>query len=76
MELLSTTLLTMGIIGLAYWKENTYLKIIGALVAISFGLYWMRYAVGTLYIIEGLAGIAIGIYMLISEAIFAWRSRG
>jgi len=62
-------IVTAAFIGLAFWRRSNFLTILGGLVAIAFGAYWIAQYDGFIYVIQGVVAIAIGLYMLIDTAV-------
>lgn len=66
-------LLTSLIVGLAFWRGDYYLYIVGSIAAIGFGAYWISSNSGFAYVIVGMVAVAIGLYMIYSTAISLMR---
>lgn len=62
-------IVTIALLGLAFWQRSNFLMILAGVVAIGFGAYWIAEYDGFIYVIEGAVAVAIGFYLLVSSAL-------
>ena len=60
---------TLALVGLAWWQKIDFLHIIAGVVAVGFGVWWIDQNSGFIYIIEGVVAVVIGFYMMINSAV-------
>lgn len=61
---------------LAFKTNSNFLFIVGGLLAIGFGVYWINASDSFLYLMTGIGAVGVGLYMLITTAADMFKSRG
>jgi hypothetical protein len=58
-------LIAGALIWLAFWQRSNMLQILAGFVSVGFGIYWLTVDVTFLYVIEAIAIVAVGLYMML-----------
>jgi hypothetical protein len=63
------------IVALAFWQKSNFLFILGGMLAIGFGAYWINLNDNFMHLMVGIVAVGIGLYMLITTAFDMFKSK-
>lgn len=58
-------LIAAALVAVAFWQRSNFLQILAGFVAIGFGIYWITVDPNFLYVIEAVAVVGVGLYMML-----------